>query len=562
MWFTPAPLLVAFIAAFVLEAEASGLSSRLVPRSNPITIPLHSQFARAVGDNGTNITSGLTPVTMSSDRQSYFAVISTGKINFRVALDTASSDLWVISSACETDACKAVPRYPLTYQSPSFVAVGDNSTKFRAEYADGTSASGFIARETVKLSNLAVANQAFGIVTESNVSMVDETSGILGLGFPRLSSFPQTVSNSTPFFANLAQQGLLEYPLFAVSLTRNATGSLSIGAIDASIVTNASRISWNRVAQFPPFGAENNASSYLQWVIPLSAFAVNGTQFLPSPTYPTVASNHSLALFDVGASGIYGPYQDVVRIYGRIDGARLVDSSGQWAVPCDTAVTMAFTFGNTNYTLQPSDYLIGPASGNPNLCLSWPRALPPSSDAVDWQIGGAFLRTVYSIFSFGINGKEPPLIGLYPLHNTTTLTETADQIASVLSSISATVATTLPNFLLPTPSFTTPSYALNTSISASIGGIVSTGLATSTYSALLGQGTTFNASAVPTITPIPSVVTLVLTDSAGDVTTSVSTNSMAAVTLGIPPGWNAGTALSASSFLPGSILVMSWLILL
>jgi len=33
------------------------------------------------------------------------------------------------------------------------------------------------------------------------------------------------------------------------------------------------------------------------------------------------------------------------------------------------------------------DYIIGPASGNPNLCLSWPMALPPNSDGVDWQMG-------------------------------------------------------------------------------------------------------------------------------------------------------------------------------
>ena len=39
------------------------------------------------------------------------------------------------------------------------------------------------------------------------------------------------------------------------------------------------------------------------------------------------------------------------------------------------------------YELHPADYIIGPASGDPNLCLSWPRALPPSADGIDWQLG-------------------------------------------------------------------------------------------------------------------------------------------------------------------------------
>src|ERR1700743_3865443 len=40
-----------------------------------------------------------------------------------------------------------------------------------------------------------------------------------------------------------------------------------------------------------------------------------------------------------------------------------------------------------NFTLQPTDYVIGPASGNPNMCLTWPRASQPTADGIDWQLG-------------------------------------------------------------------------------------------------------------------------------------------------------------------------------
>lgn len=76
----------------------------------------------------------------------------------------------------------------------------------------------------------------------------------------------------------------------------------------------------------------------------------------------------------------------VERLFAQIAGARLVDD-GLWAIPCETVVPMTFTFGQQTYTLEPTDYLIGPASGNPKTCLTWPRALPPSADGIDWQFG-------------------------------------------------------------------------------------------------------------------------------------------------------------------------------
>lgn len=537
-------------------------ASRLRHRSQGlVSLPIHTLQARSPANNKT-FGGGIDSVVLSSDRQSYYTNIKAGNITFRVVLDTASSDLWILASDCKTTTCSSVPRYPLTYQSPTFISLNNNATNFTAHYADGTGVSGFVAAETVELAGMTVANQTFGLITDSNVTLNDDTSGILGLGFPRLSSINSTTFNSTPFFSRLAQGAFLEYPLFGISLTRNSSGSLSLGAIDASVVTNASRIGWNKVTDFPPFSTQNvTTASYLQWAIPLTHLDVNGTALTPMPTY---SNRPSLALFDIGAPGIYGPYQDVSRIYAMIDSARLIDAdAGQWALPCDTDIPMTFTFGQKNYTILPSDYIIGVASGNPNLCLSWPMSLPPSSDGIDWQFGSAFLRTVYAIFSFGINGKEPPLIGLYPLRtdvNSTTQQNTSD-VLSILSANSATVQTTLPNFLVPTPSFTTPPFAFNTSVAGSVGAIVSSGLANRTYTALFGQKTALaNTSALPTITPPPTVATIVTTDASGDVTTILSTHPVAQVTLGLPAGWvQGGSAVVQAPLLTASVLIFATL---
>lgn len=69
---------------------------------------------------------------------SYFTLMTAGNITFRVALDTASADFWLVSSACSSSQCRAVPAYPLTYHSPSFGIINDNATVFNLSFADGS----------------------------------------------------------------------------------------------------------------------------------------------------------------------------------------------------------------------------------------------------------------------------------------------------------------------------------------------------------------------------------------------------------------------------------------
>ena len=77
-----------------------------------------------------------------------------------------------------------------------------------------TVSSGYVARESVRVANLTVPDQAFGnasfprcvlvdrltfvelgVVNETTVSFTDEISGILGLGFPRLSQIYNTTAH-------------------------------------------------------------------------------------------------------------------------------------------------------------------------------------------------------------------------------------------------------------------------------------------------------------------------------------------------------------------------------
>ena len=74
----------------------------------------------------------------SFKHRSYYTIVSLGNMSFRVALDTGSSDFWLVSSACSSSVCSSLPRYQLAYGSTTFESVNKNDTLFNVSYADST----------------------------------------------------------------------------------------------------------------------------------------------------------------------------------------------------------------------------------------------------------------------------------------------------------------------------------------------------------------------------------------------------------------------------------------
>jgi len=148
-------------------------------------------------------------------------------------------------------------------------------------------------------------------------------------------------------------------------------------------------------------------------------------------------------------------------------------------------------------------------------------------------------------------------MGFYALNNGTTLQQDPTFVSSFFSANTATIATTLPNSLLSPPSYTTPPYALNTSVPVEPGEIVQSELGTSTYSPMIGTRATPRPTAVPFVTLSPNVVTLILTSNGG-VSTTVSTAQDNAETLGIPYGWSSGSAgrYAAPSMVTTALLLL------
>ena len=452
--------------------------------------------------------------------------------------------------------------------------------------------------------------------TESSSSSAARTSTAASIYHPPL--LEHLFSNPTK---------LVPYPIFSIALANSSTpysgatanASLTLGGVREGLVlpsNDANRgsgrtiedIEWVDVVPFAPAAQRTETTSsssaptstpsgvtantleheaYLYWALPLANVTLNGTSVHIRPTYNSTQTptSHSIALLDIGTNGIYAPQQDVVALFSMVTDARQV-SDGQWAVPCDTRMTMTFAFATGEngapgraIELQPSEWMIGKVVGT-TMCLAWPVVLPPSADGIDWQLGTPFLRKVYSVFSYGINGVQAPLVGFLPLpapeqeqgggSSTSQTPTTSEPIFSILpisistdasgsvivptsitssrdptnptptsvqgssefnSRLTVTIGTTLPNVILPDPSHTTPPYAFQTTSIPGLGSIQTVGLA--------------NASVWPSVQPVPIVET--------GIPAMIRSSAL-------PPGSTGGSQATSAAEPPAARLAARWML--
>ncbi|XP_007951498.1 cathepsin E [Orycteropus afer afer] len=310
----------------------------------------------------------------------YFGTISIGSPpqNFTVIFDTGSSNLWVPSVYCSSQACQTHPRFHPS-QSSTYNELG---FPFSIQYGTG-SLSGIIGADQVSVEGLIVVNQQFGeSVKEPGQTFVDaEFDGILGLGYPSLA-----VGGVTPVFDNMMAQNLVTLPMFSVYMSSDPAGGkgsgLIFGGYDHSHFSGS--LNWVPVTK----------QGY--WQIALDNIQVGGTVMF--------CSGGCQAIVDTGTSLITGPSNNIKQLQKAI-GAEPMD--GEYAVECANLNVMpdvTFTINGVPYTLGPTAYTLLDLVDGMNFCSSGFQGLdiqPP--DGPLWILGDVFIRRFYSVFDRGNN---------------------------------------------------------------------------------------------------------------------------------------------------------------
>ena len=301
--------------------------------------------------------------------------VGTPPQSFLVIFDTGSSNLWITSTECESQACLAHHRFDRT-RSNSFKTLGmDMSVKF------GTgSIEGYLAQDDFALGPVRVSSQTFGEITDEvgQVFVSGKFDGILGLSFPSLSA-----AGYTPVFDNIIHQNLLP---------RNMIGFYYDDTDAGVVLGEPDKALYHGDLVFV------HVSREFYWEIVLHDVLI-GDQSLANtgPLCPGLDKCRIVA--DTGTSLLTGPSQVISRILTRIalgDDCQSVDT-----LPPITFV-LADERGQYSFKLHPRDYFVASSSGQ--ACKPGFMALDvPEPRGPLWILGDVFFRKYFTVFDRDTN---------------------------------------------------------------------------------------------------------------------------------------------------------------
>ncbi|XP_048203744.1 gastricsin [Perognathus longimembris pacificus] len=308
----------------------------------------------------------------------YFGEISIGTPpqNFLVLFDTGSSNLWVPSIYCQSEACTTHPRFNPS-QSSTYTTSGQT---FSLQYGTG-SLTGFFGYDTMTVQNIQVPNQEFGLSeNEPGYTFVyAKFDGIMGLAYPGLAA-----GGATTALQGMLQEGALSNPLFSVYLGSKEGsdgGAVIFGGVDESLYTGD--IYWAPVTR------------ELYWQIDLEEFFV-GDQA------SGWCSQGCQGIVDTGTSLLTVPKNYLSTLMAAIGAQE--SEYGEYLVNCNNVgslPTLKFLINGVEFPLQPSAYIIE----EDGFCTVGIQTIDlTSSDGQPfWILGDVFLRSYYSIFDLANN---------------------------------------------------------------------------------------------------------------------------------------------------------------
>ncbi|KAI8342998.1 aspartic peptidase domain-containing protein [Chlamydoabsidia padenii] len=201
----------------------------------PITKQSILQSNHSILTKRSTIKSSYRSLLYNDDGTEYLITISVGTPpqDFKVALDTGSSELWIPSVDCSEQSCphdRFDPQNSSTFQS--------TDQPFSITYGIGH-VKGVYGKDTVRVAGVQIQGQQFGLATNSSdIIMVTNkkspdvptVNGILGLGFPSLTN------HYNPFVFSLVEQGHLDQPVFSIQMgamtDQGWAGEIVLGGVD------------------------------------------------------------------------------------------------------------------------------------------------------------------------------------------------------------------------------------------------------------------------------------------------------------------------------------------
>uniref|UniRef100_B5DV34 Peptidase A1 domain-containing protein n=1 Tax=Drosophila pseudoobscura pseudoobscura TaxID=46245 RepID=B5DV34_DROPS len=302
----------------------------------------------------------------NSMNMAYYGAITIGTPaqSFKVLFDSGSSNLWVPSNTCQSDACLTHNQYDSS-ASTTYVANGES---FSIQYGTG-SLTGYLSEDTVDVNGLKVTSQTFAESTNEPGTNFNNANfdGILGMAYESLA-----VDGVAPVFYNMVSEGLVDQSVFSFYLARAGSssdgGELIFGGSDSSLYTGA--------LTYVPISEQG------YWQFTMASASSDGNSLCAD----------CQAIADTGTSLIVAPYNAYITLTDILN----VDDDGY--VDCSTVSSLpdvTFNIGGTDFTLTPASYIIQSDS----TCMSAFEYMGTDF----WILGDVFIGQYYTEFDLGNN---------------------------------------------------------------------------------------------------------------------------------------------------------------
>lgn len=331
---------------------------------------------------------GTVQQTLDNLETLYFANASLGTPaqNFRLHIDTGSSDLWV--NAASSSLCRQGGNQ--CGDSGTYSA-NDSSTyqyvngAFNISYVDGSGAAGDYATDTFRFGGQTIKDLQFGIGYSSS-----SPEGILGIGYA-INEVAVGRAGLQPYPnlpEKLVNDGTINTNAYSLWLNDldASTGSILFGGVDTG--------KFHGELQTLPIIAERGV--YAEFIIALTGMGQNGqnTSLFTNQNVPV--------LLDSGSSLMYLPDSIAQSLYTKYN-ARYDSRQGAAYVDCDLANqsgSVDFSFSGVHISVPLNELVIVAAvsRGQP-ICL---LGIGPAGNSVS-VLGDTFLRSAYVVYDLANN---------------------------------------------------------------------------------------------------------------------------------------------------------------
>ncbi|KAH8249696.1 hypothetical protein KR032_011514, partial [Drosophila birchii] len=302
----------------------------------------------------------------NSMNMAYYGAITIGTPaqSFKVLFDSGSSNLWVPSNTCQSDACLTHNQYDSS-ESSTYVANGES---FSIQYGTG-SLTGYLSTDTVDVNGLSVKSQTFAESTNEPGTNFNDANfdGILGMAYKSLA-----VDSVTPVFYNMVSQGLVDQSVFSFYLARAGTstngGELIFGGSDSSLYSGS--------LTYVPISEEG------YWQFTMASSSIDGYSLC----------DDCQAIADTGTSLIVAPYNAYITL------SEILNVGEDGYLDCSSVSSLpdvTFNIGGTDFTLTPASYIIQ----SDGTCMSAFEYMGTDF----WILGDVFIGQYYTEFDLGNN---------------------------------------------------------------------------------------------------------------------------------------------------------------